>query len=180
MLTQAAKIPNSSSADERLDLVASKDKAPASAEIVSLYRIDEDLPDRIRANFRSAQTAKAALLVHLDGPWDDRTEVLFKSLNTAIHLHLKFISVHMYVPLKQRLKFNSKGGFKRFLEFESNANKSYVMLTSLMRKYYRSGQFFNTEYVQEMKADVERVLQEMTQQLNRERAYLFPRYLSDR
>ena len=118
--------------------------------------------------------------MHLEGRWDDKAEVLFKSLNTAIHLHLKFISVHMYVPLKQRLRFDSEGSFARFQEFETKANRSYVMLTSLLRKYYRSGEFLNTEFVHEMRTDVERVVQEMAQQLNRERAYLFPRYLSER
>lgn len=175
MLTQTAKIT-----EIRSKSAGSTDTALTTAEIIPLYRADEDLPERIRASFRSVQTAKIALLVGLESGWDDRAEVLFKSFNTAVHNHLKFISVQMYVPLKQRLKQDSSGGFTRFQEFEAKASKSFVLVTAVLRTYFRSNQFFNTELLEEMKTDVERVVQEMSQQLNRERVYLFPRYLSDR
>jgi len=140
MLTQTAKIT-----EIRSKSAGSTDTALTTAEIIPLYRADEDLPERIRASFRSVQTAKI-----------------------------------VYVPLKQRLKQDSSGGFTRFQEFEAKASKSFVLVTAMLRTYFRSNQFFNTELLEEMKTDVERVVQEMAQQLNRERVYLFPRYLSDR
>ncbi len=175
MLTQTAKIT-----DFPLETVASRGATDVTAEIISLHWVDEGLPDRIRANFRSVQETETKLLTHLEDRWDDKTEALFKSFNTAVLNHLKFISVHMYVPLKQRLRHDSSGGFAKFQEFEIKASKSYVAMTASLRKYYRKNQFFNTEFVTDMKADVKGVVWEMSQQLNRERAYLFPRYLSDR
>lgn len=150
----------------------------SDAEVHSLHQRDTGLPDEIRANFKAMQESKAALFAQLNSPWNDTTEALFIAFDQSVRHHLRVISEKMYVPVRKSLRVERAGSYERFKIFESRARKTNELVAIFLRKYHRSNEFFNTEFVQDVKTDVTRIVDVLTEQLGRERAYLFPVYLS--
>ena len=151
---------------------------PFSPEIDSIYECDPDLPNRIRSNFKRVQEARSALFVQLNSPWSETTEELLNAFDRSVRHHLRMVSEDMYVPVRNRLRVERPGKYERFKIFEDRARKTNELISVFLRKYHRSNQFFNTEFVQDVKTDINRVVDVLTEQLSRERAYLFPVYLT--
>ncbi len=179
MLTESAQISVATAEVPNFPAAKAALKRPSDSEIHSLHECDPALPAQIRANFKVIQEAKAALFKQLGEPWNETTDDLFLVFEQNVRHHLRVVSEKMYVPVKKRLRVERSGNYERFKIFEERARKTNALIAVLLKKYHRSNQFFNADFAQDLKTDLDRVVSVLNEQINRERAYLFPVYLTN-
>ncbi|MBX2869178.1 MAG: hypothetical protein KTR18_10910 [Acidiferrobacterales bacterium] len=176
MLTESAQFSEAHLDAANLPVGGVPTAGLSPSEVYSLEQNDPELPAKIRANFKAVQHSKKALFSQLNSPWSETTDELFASFEKSVRHHLRVISEKMYVPVRRSLRIERSGSYERFKIFEERARKTNELIAVFLRKYHQSNEFFDAEFVNDVRTDMERVVKVLTEQLNRERAYLFPLY----